>query len=223
MFNDYKILYAEDDPDIRRNMGETFSLLFKDVILAKDGKEALELYNNEHPDIVILDIEMPFLNGLEVTEEIRKKDKNIPIVIATAYTDTKYFLKAVELNLTSYILKPIAVADVKEALKKCKIQLDYSKNEKIIINENAYYDVSGRSLYVNNEEVYLTNIEMQFLEYMLKHPNRVISYIEFENNIWEEGMSGPAIRTLVKDLRKHISKESIQNISKVGYKLVLKK
>ncbi|WP_148512141.1 helix-turn-helix domain-containing protein [Sulfurospirillum multivorans] len=64
---------------------------------------------------------------------------------------------------------------------------------------------------------------MQFLEYMLKNPNRVINYSEFEYNIWEEGMSGPAIRTLVKDLRKHLTKESIQNIPKIGYKLVLQK
>ncbi|AOO65278.1 response regulator transcription factor [Sulfurospirillum diekertiae] len=223
MFKNYKVLYAEDDAGIRKNIGEILSLLFDDVLLAQDGEKAYELYQNESPDIMVLDIEMPYLNGLEVAEKIRKSNKNIPIVMATAYTDTAYFLKAVELNLTSYILKPIETSDLKKALKKCEEQLSYSKNSEIHINQSAYYNVGERTLYINNSEVRLTNIEMQFLEYMLKNPNRVINYSEFEYNIWEEGMSGPAIRTLVKDLRKHLTKESIQNIPKVGYKLVLQK
>lgn len=223
MFENCTVLYAEDDVGIRENLGDTLSLLFSNVILAEDGEQALKLYQEKSPNVVILDIEMPYLNGLEVTEEIRKTDKNIPIVIATAYTDTAYFLKAVELNLSAFIIKPIATLDLKSALKKCKKQLDYSKQDKIYINKNSYYSVKERVLYINDTEVHLTNIEMQFLEYMIKNPNRVISYDEFEYNIWEEGMSGPAIRTLVKDLRKHLSKDSIQNIPKVGYKLILPK
>ncbi|WP_148512142.1 response regulator transcription factor [Sulfurospirillum multivorans] len=123
MFKNYKVLYAEDDAGIRKNIGEILSLLFDDVLLAQDGEKAYELYQNESPDIMVLDIEMPYLNGLEVAEKIRKSNKNIPIVMATAYTDTAYFLKAVELNLTSYILKPIETSDLKKALKKCEEQL----------------------------------------------------------------------------------------------------
>ena len=219
--DNFKVLFAEDDEQIRNNMAEIFSLMFKEIFIAKDGKEALELYNENRPDIVVLDIEMPLLNGLEVASKIRETNKTIPIVIATAYTDTKYFLKAVELNLTAYILKPFLLDDLQRAIKKCKEQLTYLKEDVIHLNKEASYDVVNRVLIVCDKEISLTNIEMQFLEYMLKNPNRVIGYSEFEGNIWEDGMSGPAIRSLVRNLRNYIGKKTIQNISKVGYKLIL--
>lgn len=221
MIDKYKLLYAEDEELIRNNMSNAFEFMFESVFIAKDGQEAIELYKKESPDIVILDIEMPYLNGLDVAQEIRKTNKNIPIVIATAYTDTKYFLQAVELNLTTYILKPITLDDLQKAIKKCQIQLQFSKNDKIYINSDVVYDIDARTLYVNETITFLTNIEMRFLEYMLKQANRIVSYEELERNIWtDHGMSGSAIRSLVRDLRKRIGKNSIENIAKVGYKLV---
>ena len=222
MLDKCRVLYAEDEELIRNNMRDIFHLMFKEVYIAKDGKEALKLYEKELPDILILDIEMPYFTGLEVAKNVREINKNVPIIIATAYTDTKYFLLAIEHNITSYILKPIMMDSLKNALKKCQDQLSYIKNDVIRITRDVYYNIEDRSLHVKEKLVTLTNIEMLFLEYMLKNPNRVIGYEEFENNIWsEEGMTGGAIRSLVRDLRKYLGKESIQNLSKVGYKLVI--
>lgn len=219
----YKVLYAEDDEETSNNMTEILSMMFDNVFTAKNGEEALELYKKESPNIIILDIEMPLMNGLEVAKSIRKNDMNVPIVISTAYRDTEYLLEAIELKITTYILKPVVIQDLHRAIKKCKEQLTCMPKETITINKDAYYDISARELYVNNKNVTLTNMEMQFLEYMIKNSNRVITYEEFENCLWEEGMTSAAIRSIVRDLRNHICKEIIKNIPKVGYKLVLEK
>lgn len=224
MLDNFTVLYAEDEEHIRNNMSSAFNFIFKDILIANDGKEALKLYEDKAPDIVILDIEMPYLNGLEVAEKIRENNKTIPIIITTAYTDTKYFLKAIDLNITTYILKPIMLDKLQNALNKCKEQLQFTDNDSIQINENISYDIKARTLYINEKVTLLTNIEMRFLEYMLKHPNRVISYEELECNIWDEnGMSDSAVRSLVRDIRKRIGKDTIQNIPKVGYKLIVQK
>lgn len=222
MFNNYKILYSEDDEFTSNNMYEMFNIMFKHVYTAKNGQEALELYNEKAPDIIILDIEMPHMSGIEVAKKIRETNPHVPIVFATAYTETRYFLQAVELNITTYLIKPINMVDLQEALKKCKKKLTYEKNTVINITEEINYNIEEHSLYVKEEHIHLTKNEMLFLEYMLKYPNQVISYEEFENNIWYDiGMTGGAIRSLVRDLRKYIGKDTIKNISGVGYKLII--
>lgn len=221
MLDNLKLLYAEDDEQTRKNTSDIFSLMFDKVITAKDGKEALTLYEKESPHVIMLDIEMPFMSGLEVAKKIRETNRHVPIVIITAYRDTKYFLQAVELHLTTYILKPITIEDLQRAIKMCKEELNYAEEEKIYIREHIYYELSSRELHVNGNLVSLSNMEMHFLEYLLKNPNRVITYNEFENCLWEEGMSSAAIRSLVRDLRSFTCKECIINVPKVGYKLVL--
>ncbi|AHJ12795.1 MULTISPECIES: response regulator transcription factor [Sulfurospirillum] len=223
MLASYTILYADDEEQTRENIGEILSLFCKKVYLAKDGKEALQIFQNNTIDIAIFDIEMPYFNGLEVCEQIREFNQKIPLVIATAYTDTEYFLKAVELNLAAYILKPVTAIDLKNALKKCVANLKNNKNEKIYFSDIVYYDTIKRALFVNEKDVILRRSEITFLEYLLKRVNEIVSYQEFENNIWEEGMSSAAIRSLVRDIRKHLPPETIINVARLGYKLKLYK
>lgn len=221
MLSNHSVLFAEDDDPTRENMAQILSFMTQTTYVAKDGEEALSLYKEKKPDVVIMDIEMPQINGLDVAKEIRKIDKNIPIVIITAYKKTEYFLQAIELNLTTFILKPIMIDNLKEALVKCVDHLHYSEKKKIFISNNVYYDVDLRILLNDGKEQKLKHIEMNFLEYLLKNPNRVISYEEFERNIWEEGMTTGAIRSLVRDIRKILPENVIVNVAKVGYKLLL--
>lgn len=221
MLSSYTILYAEDEDQTRENIGEILSLFCKNVYLAKDGKEALQMFKNNTIDIVILDIEMPYFNGLEVCEQIREFDHKIPLVIATAYTDTAYFLKAVELNLTAYILKPVTAIDLKNALKKCVYSHTKNHSDTVYFSDSVYYDTTKRALFVKGKNVILRKSEITFLEYLMKRSNEVVSYKEFENNIWEEGMSSAAIRSLVRDIRKHLPPDTIVNIARLGYKLKL--
>ena len=114
----YTILYAEDDMALQKSTAEYLRRYFKEVHLASDGTEALNLYDTCQADVVILDIDMPYLDGLSVANQIRKRDQNIPIVMMTAFTDTQMLLEATELNLTTYLVKPVKASQFQEALQK---------------------------------------------------------------------------------------------------------
>lgn len=223
MLERFKILYAEDEDFIRENVVEALEFMSGNVTAVENGKLAYEEYAKIHPDIVIADIEMPGLNGLQLAEKIRKNnDKTTQIIITTAYTNTEYFLKAVELNLVKYLLKPISLIDLKQALQKCIAQIDSSVNILKYFSDDTCYDTKNHKLMSTCEEIKLDYHERAFLELLLKSSHRVVSYQEMENTIWENGMSSAAVRSLVRNLRQKLPDGTIENISKIGYKIILK-
>lgn len=222
MLRDFKILYAEDEDFIRESMVEALSFFCDNIRAVADGKAAYEAYKEERPDILIADIEMPKMNGLELVKKIRKEDKETQAVITTAYTNTEYFLKAVELNLVKYLLKPIAFQDLKDTLVACAENLKHRENPYKYINEKDYFDPKEEKLVIGDEEVYLDFQERKFLSILVKHPGHVVTYEELENTIWRNGLSEGAVRTLVFNLRKKLPSGTIKNVPKTGYKITIK-
>ena len=102
-----KVLYTEDEPDLRERIRIVLEMYFKQVIVAANGKEGLELFTHHHPDIVVSDIKMPVMDGLELTKHIRAIAPDTPILLTTAFTEIDYLLKAIELGVSAYIRKPI--------------------------------------------------------------------------------------------------------------------
>ncbi|HHD75220.1 MAG TPA: response regulator transcription factor, partial [Campylobacterales bacterium] len=199
-FSNLTILYVEDDDVIRENAVEYLNNYCKEVFQARDGKEALSVYEIKHPDVIITDIEMPKLNGLEMAKEIRKKDKKTPIVMATAFTDENYLLQAVELQLIKYIVKPINSKKLKVALSLVLEHLHL--NSVLYINKDTCYDKLNKTLMVDNTFIKLTNKEVQLLDLLAKYHHRVVTYEEIENVIWyDDAMSKDALRALVRSLR----------------------
>lgn len=222
MFKSFNVLYAEDEDFIRENVIEALEFMNMNVTSVSNGKEAYKEYLKNKPDIVIADIEMPHTNGLELASKIRKDDKETQIIIATAYTNTEYFLKAVELNLVKYLLKPISLVDLKNALSICIENIE-SLKEKLnkYFNEKDYYNLTKKCLYVNDTVVRLDYHEREFLELLLRNSQRVVTYEEMEREIWDNNMSSAAVRSLVRNLRKKLPCDAIENISKIGYKVVV--
>ncbi|MFV0481820.1 MAG: response regulator transcription factor [Campylobacteraceae bacterium] len=222
LLENIKILYAEDEGFVRDNMVELLGFFYAHVIHAKDGKEAYSLYQKEKPDIIIADIEMPEMNGLELAEKIRQQDKKVQIIITTAYTNTEYLLKAVELNIAKYLVKPIFLPDIEKALGICMEGIMRFNNPRRYFNEKDYYDTKTKQLIVDGKEAYLDYHEKKFFELLIKTPGRVVSYNELENEIWQYGMSVASVRSLVFNLRCKLPDGIIKNIPKTGYKVVIK-
>jgi DNA-binding NarL/FixJ family response regulator len=103
----FTVLYAEDDERLRIETEKMLSRIFKKIIVASDGKEGIEAFNNNDIDLVITDIEMPNMNGLTMSGLIKAKQQNCPIVVISAYTDVDYFLEAIECDVDYYVLKPV--------------------------------------------------------------------------------------------------------------------
>lgn len=111
-----KILYVEDDLSLRTSLKDFLKLYFKEVLTASNGSEGLELFLEYLPDIVLTDIKMPKLDGIKMTMEIKKINRNVPVILTTAYTETEDLINAIEANVDRYIQKPINIDSLLETL-----------------------------------------------------------------------------------------------------------
>ena len=112
------ILYVEDDIDIREELSDILQFSVENLYVATNGKEGLELYKKHNIDIIITDINMPIMNGLEMIGNIRKDDENIPIIITSAFNDISYLKKAIDLQVDKYINKPVDISQLMLAIDK---------------------------------------------------------------------------------------------------------
>ena len=217
-FSNLTLLYVEDDEIIRQNAVEYLSSYFKEVFQAQDGEMALKIYREKKPDIIITDIEMPRLSGLDMAKKIRKNDKSTPIIVATAFTDTSYLLRAVELQLIKYLTKPISSKKLKEALSLVAEHLNL--NSIVSLNQVTQYDKFNKILVVDEKIIKLTKKELQLLDLLAKNHHRVVNYEEIETTLWyDDVMSKDALRALIRTLRIKLKGEYVENISGFGYRL----
>ncbi|MEA1915169.1 MAG: response regulator, partial [Campylobacterota bacterium] len=135
----YTILYAEDENQTRLNYTNYLERYFKKVYSVSNGQDAFDTYKEQQPDILLLDINMPKLNGLEVAKKIRLDDKITRIIILTAHVEQDKLLFAAELNLTKYLPKPISRSELKDALNDAIAQLQDLKGQKELIYLNEEY------------------------------------------------------------------------------------
>ena len=215
-----KILYVEDDEVARENGIEYLQNFFEQIYEASDAIKALQLYEKYQPDIIITDIQMPKLNGLEFVKRIRQKDKKTQIIIITAFCDKDYLLKAIELGLVKYLVKPVCEKEFEEALFLCVNSLQNNESNIIKLDENSYFDIFNKNLLINEEIIKLRTKEILFLELLIKNKNRYVSYEEIENYVWSDSvMTKDALKTLVKNIKIKISKDLILNLTNSGYKI----
>ena len=216
------LLYVEDEAFIRENallfLEDRFATLYE----ADNAFTALEIYETKRPDIIITDISMPKMNGLELCRKIRRNDTKTPIIITTAHTDTAYLLEAVELQLVKYLVKPIDEKKLLEALELCFDKLLENKSNIIPLACGFVYDMFNQTLFHHKTPVKLTTQQKRFFKLLLKNPHRICTYTEIENFVFEHsGMSENALKALVKKIRQKTDKSLIENHSKTGYKIIL--
>jgi len=164
---------------------------------------------------------MPKMNGLLFAREIRKLNKKIPIIIATAHTHSEYLLEALELQLIKYIVKPVTAPKLTEALEIAYSYMDEIEVKSVIrFSSMVSYDRLNKTLLVVDKIVKLSHNEIIFTDLLIENRERVVTYEEIEGAIWAyEGMSKDALRTLVRTLRHKMKENFIENISGYGYKI----
>lgn len=222
ILKNFTILYVEDEDDIRRNAVEYLQRICKEVLEARDGKEAIHVWQEHHPDIIITDISMPKLNGIDMARYIRASDTDTQIIIATAYTDTEYLMQAVELQLVKYLVKPITKEKLIAALDQSIKLIEDKSKFAIALSDTCSYNAYSKLVLCGDKEIKLTKNELLFLDLLVHYRTRAVHYEEIESAIWpSEGMSQDAIRSLVRGLRKKVPEGAIENISGIGYKINL--
>lgn len=215
--NQLTVLFADDDDVLRDTIGETLSMFFKHVILAKNGLEAYEKFQQKNAHVVILDISMPMLNGLAVAQKIRELDNQVPILIMTSYKEESQLMAAIKLNLVDYLLKPVNFQLLKEALLACSTQIIRSGRLLQTLKNGTEYHILSNTVTSDAGVFTLTKNERLFLEMLLKRRGQLIRIDEVEHQLGDEDYSHAGLRNLVYRLRKKLGKEAIVSVKDLGY------
>lgn len=216
------LLYIEDDEQLRKHFTEFLSRYSQNVYACEDAQAGMALYEEIKPDIILLDINLPGMNGIEFAKKIRQKEKFTRIIIFTAYTDKEFLLEAIELELTRYLVKPVTSQELFDALEKSLLELE-EFNEKymqVTLKEGFVYSVKSKTLLKDGQEIILRKKELDMLKFFIANEGKTISYETLEHVVWKsEVMSRDAIRSQIKNLRRKTYATIIENISGVGYRL----
>ncbi|PYZ92199.1 DNA-binding response regulator [Salipaludibacillus keqinensis] len=222
-----KILIVEDDDDIR----ELTSLYLKkkgyDVLSADDGLSALNLVQEQDPQLILLDILLPGMGGFEICEKIRV-ETDTPIIFMSCKRSSSDKVKGLNAGGDDYITKPFDLAEL-EARIKANLRRNglSSKNKKsrLLRSGRLSIDLNSFEVYVNNEKISLYAKELQLLMLFMKHPNQVFNSEQIYNQIWGLDHFGDlkTVSVHIRNLRKKIEEDParpsyIQTVRGFGYK-----
>ncbi|EAJ1475514.1 response regulator transcription factor [Campylobacter jejuni] len=214
------ILVVEDEIKTRESLINVLSERFSKVIGAQNGDEGLKKFK---PDLVITDIAMPIMDGLDMAREIKEISDDVPIVVLSAYSEKERLLRSIDIGIDKYLIKPI---DIEELFKV----LDYLIGEKIEANmlvkisEEYQFNKTKRTLIYNGEEIVLTKKELAFISLLLKQPGALVLHEDIKKNVWiGEHVSDTAVRTFIKRVRDKVGEDFIKNVPSLGYKININK
>ena len=231
------ILFVEDDKGISKKMEILLYEIFSKIEIAFDWNEALEKYynfykaNNEYPDLIITDIRMPNMDGIELIKHIYKENANQKIIVLSAHNESEYLIELVNLGIYRFILKPMDYNNFFEIIFKVSKEIYMEKykvsdNKEIFIKLNCdlIWNKELKQLYLNDKLLKLTKKEFLLIELLLRIPEKIFVNEEIISYIWKEEFNeNPDIsnlKNLISRLRSKIPALKIDNIYGFGYKIV---
>ena len=213
-----KILVVEDDKTLREGISEYLSEFGYIVMEAKDGSEAISKFNNDI-NLIILDIQIPFINGLDVLKEIRKKSK-VPVLMLTAFSNEEFKIEAFTNLADGYVEKPFSLpvlkARIDSLIKKNFGEIEKFEYKNIDVNFTSY------TAKINDENIDINAKELEILKCLLDNEGQVLTRMQIIDNVWKETEEVPYDRVIdvyIKELRKKLELDCIITIRNVGYKL----
>lgn len=205
-----RVLVVDDEKLIVKGIRFSLEQEGMEVETAYDGEEALEKVNKQQFDIILLDIMLPKIDGLQVCQQIREFS-NVPIIMLTAKGDDMDKIMGLEYGADDYITKPFNILEVKARMKAIMRRTSGKSKEednKIIEAGAMKLDCDGRRIYIEGKEINLTSKEFDVLELLVLHPNQVYSREKLLKIVWGEGYPGD-VRTVdvhIRRLREKIEK-----------------
>lgn len=210
-----KILIVEDEKRLAQLLKDAISDSFFSVVIAKDGEEGLKKFKTFKPDIIITDIMMPICDGLQMTQKIKELDEFIPIIVLSAHSEKEKLLKAIDLGISKYFIKPFDPEEVIEHINKIAPKLN--KQKRVNLKDEYIFDNNSMSLYKKTLLITLTKREKEFIYLLIKNKNSIVSSSIIKKSLWTEEVNDERLRTFIKRLRLKTSKDLIENISSQGY------
>jgi len=183
-----KILVVDDEASIRRILETRLSMIGYDVVTAADGEEAIATFKENHPDLVVLDVMMPKLDGYGVCQELRK-ESDIPIIMLTALGDVADRITGLELGADDYVVKPFSPKELEARIRSVLRRVDKEglsgiPSSGVIQVGSIKIDTNRRQVYKGDERIRLTGMEFSLLELMVGRSGEAFSRSEILQEVW---------------------------------------
>lgn len=207
-----RILVVDDEPQLTRVLRTGLKSRGYDVRAAADGLSGLETFNDWHPDLVITDLAMPTVDGLELCRRLRSISQ-VPIIVLSAKGEEKTKVEALDLGADDYVTKPFGIdellARVRASLRRAVTQSKSESEPTIFESGDFHVDLESRKVTVRGSEVHLTPKEFDLLVYFVKHAGRVLTHRTLLAAVWggDYVEQDQYLRVFVGNLRKKLEKE----------------
>ncbi len=219
----FNILLAEDDLHLGILLVDYLEAEGFDVKLCKDGELALKAFQNQPFDLCLLDVMMPKVDGFSLAQEIRQKDKKIPVIFITARSLKEDKLKGYDLGADDYIIKPFDEDELLWKIKAVIRRIPEHKHEAGVISIGNYtFDLHNQSLMIGGKTKRITEKENEILYYLSRHRNKIVKREELLKDLWGENdyFLGRSLDVFITKIRKYLREDpdlNIENIFGVGF------
>jgi len=212
-----KILLVEDEERLCSLLKNTIGKNFYSFVVANDGLDGLEKFKKMSPDIVITDIMMSKMNGLEMAKKIKEIDSNVPVIILSAFSDAEKFLEAIDIGVVKYFIKPFEPEELLDYIESLQGAI---ADKTVSLCDGFEFYKTSKSLYKDAKYIVLTKKETMFLQLLVEAYPNIVRYDTIKKSIWSESVSDERLRTFIRRFRDKTSKQLLQNIKAQGYRVV---
>lgn len=228
--NNILILVVEDDAPVRNLIGTTLKTHGYDYMTASNGESAVMQASSRNPDIVLLDLGLPDIDGVDVIKKIRTWSE-MPIIVISARTEDKDKIDALDAGADDYLTKPFSVEELLARIRVTERRLpaiqSSNKSESVFVNGNLKIDYAAGGAYLNGEELHLTPIEYKLLCLLSRNVGKVLTHTFITQKIWGAAWESniASLRVFMVTLRKKIepsadSPQYIQTHVGIGYRMI---
>jgi DNA-binding response OmpR family regulator len=215
------VLLVEDELDFQRVLAEYLTLSGYEIYTSNHGKHGLEIFNNEHIDICILDVMMPVMDGFKLAEKLRKADPHIPILFLTAKNQKKDKLKGLKLGADDYITKPFEAEELVLRMNNI-LRRSSGRSEDNSTIGDLQLKMDELKLLTSNSEYQITIREAELIGYFIKHKNQVVSRENILEDLWGKSdfFMGRSMDVFISRIRKYLQdvpSVALETIRGVGF------
>ena len=213
-----KLLIIEDEETMQKILRKGFHNLGYAVDSAYDGEEALELYFSNTYALIVLDLNLPKMDGMEILKEIRAENKEIPVLILSARSEIEDKIIGLDEGANDYLAKPFHFGEL-DARVRALLRRNFKTSDTVVESGNVRIDTAKKILYISGEEISLTKKEYGIIEYLFLRRGEAVTSAELVERVWESEMEDVfnSFKVRLSTLRKKLPDGFIKNARGQGY------
>ncbi len=215
-----KILLLEDETMLRDSIIEYLESLGHEIVGFSSGDKALKAIKESLFDLLILDINVPKINGLELLKELNKIENTPTTIFISAMIDIDEISNAFELGASDYLKKPFHLKELALRINRIKKEQIAKKTQQVILSSKYSFSKEKKILFYNNNAQVLTKKQLQILTLLAENIGVVVDFDKFRSYVWEgEPVDNATIRAEISRFRKSLKEDFIKNVKGIGYKI----